>query len=195
MHLYRIEDKTNPREFYQTPYSMVWQLLEKEHIHGRILEPSCGSGAVSKVLLEKCNCTVESQDLIYGQNFLEKEEDTRYDLVITNPPFKLSTDFIVKSMKIADKCIMLLPLNYLQGLDRYKRIFSNKDFSLTKLYAFTRYPWLTQELYEDGKYGTGMIAYGWFIFEKGQHETKLGFIDNSKYLLLKKELKERSQER
>ena len=44
--------KRNKNDYYQTPYSMTRQLLEVENFEGKILEPSCGAGAIVKVQLE-----------------------------------------------------------------------------------------------------------------------------------------------
>ena len=43
-------NKRNKNDYYQTPYGMTRQLLEVENFEGKILEPSCGAGAIVKVL-------------------------------------------------------------------------------------------------------------------------------------------------
>src|ERR1039457_4486526 len=71
-----IGDGKNRKEndFYATPPYAVQALLDKEQFIGNILEPACGEGHISKVLINN-NYKVDSFDLIdrgYGakQDFL-----------------------------------------------------------------------------------------------------------------------------
>jgi len=51
----------------------------------------------------------------YKTNFLEWEEKNKYDIVITNPPFKIAQNIIDKSLEVCKEwwyVIMLLRLNY-----------------------------------------------------------------------------------
>lgn len=181
--------KRNRNDFYQTPFSMTQQLLDNFHIslNSRVLEPSCGKGAIVDVLLNNGIQSVEYSDLSHGIDFLEMSEDRKYNYVITNPPFSISDKFIEKAMRIANVGIFLLPLNYLHGKKRYDSLYNNSNFKLSNVFVFTRYPLLTNELREDGLYKTGMIAYAWYVFKKEyEGPTELNFIDNSKYILKSK---------
>ena len=52
---------------------------------------------------------------------------------------------------------------------------------------FSRPPFLTDKIQEDGKYNTGMNAYAWFIFEKGfSGDTIIKLIDNTEFVNRKK---------
>ena len=55
-------NKRNQNDYYQTPYGMTRQLLEVENFEGKILEPSCGAGAIVKVLRDY-NKSVDYCDL------------------------------------------------------------------------------------------------------------------------------------
>ena len=92
-----------------------------------ILEPAAGQGHISKVLEELFpNAEIESTDLIDrgyglgGVNFLEKDyKDKKYDLVITNPPFKYAKEFVRKALSISnDKVICFLKIQFLEGISR-----------------------------------------------------------------------------
>jgi len=76
-------------DFVRTPKEVTELLLKFEDFEGEILEPCCGDGAISKVLMER-KFNVKSSDKIdYG--FGEKEDlfktNKKCDNIITNPPF------------------------------------------------------------------------------------------------------------
>jgi len=195
------ENKSNS-DFYQTHYSITEQLLEVEEFDydKTILEPACGKLAIVKIL-EKCFKKVVKSDIQLGINFLDFYKFTKQiGYIITNPPFSLSFEFIQKAKEIAtEKFAMLLPLNYLHGQKRYEeKIFRDEKYPLTKVYIFTRYPLLTDEIRDDGKYKTGMIAYAWYVWEKNSKHIiddvdqddflldyipVINWIDNNKYII------------
>ena len=53
---------------------------------------------------------------------------------------------------------------------------------------FSRPAWLKDTIQDDGKYDTGINAYGWFIWTKEckGNDIKLRIIDNSKFVNRKK---------
>ena len=66
------------------------------------LEPACNVGYMSKVLFENFKSVTSSDIFDYGygnvEDFLEINKDqTRYDWVITNPPFNKAKEFIVQN--------------------------------------------------------------------------------------------------
>ena len=75
---------------------------------------------------------------------------------------------------------MLLPLNYLHEIQRYREVWLDTEFPLKKVYVFCRYPMLSNEIREDGKYGSGMMVYAWFIWDR-EHKgsATIDWIDNS----------------
>lgn len=182
-----VSGKRKKSDFYETPYSITRHLLNVEDFDYNltICEPACGDGAIVKVLKEKTN-NVIAYDI--EKNFLS--ETKQYDYIITNPPFSIAYEFIVKAKQVAKKKFaFLLPLSYLHGKKRYDDIYSDKDYPLKKVYVFTRYPMLGEKLREDGKYNTGMMVYAWFIFDKEyKGPSMLNWIDNNSDVLSKKDL-------
>ena len=176
--------KRKKSDFYETPYSITRHLLNVEDFDYNltICEPACGDGAIVKVLQEKTN-NVVFYDI--EKNFLTETE--QYDYIITNPPFSIAYEFIQKAKIIAKKKFaFLLPLSYLHGKKRYDDIYSDKEYPLKKVYVFTRYPMLGEQLREDGKYNTGMMVYAWFIFEKDYNgPSVVDWIDNNSDVLSK----------
>jgi len=176
--------KRKESDFYETPFSITQQFLDVEKIeHENIWEPSCGDGAISKVL-EKNGYSVLSTDLRHGQDFLCSDESDEYRAIVTNPPFSLANDFIRKSKLVSDYFALLLPLSYLHGKKRFDEIYSDTNFPLARIYVFTRYPMLGDKLRDDGKYRTGMMVYAWYVWDKGHSgPPTIGWIDNHEYVI------------
>lgn len=167
--------KRKKSDFYETPYSLTWLLLENEELKGTILEPACGNGAISKI--------VGGTSYDIEKDFL-KEQD-HYDTIITNPPYSKTQEFILKAKQVANKKIVfLLPLSYLHGKKRFDTIWKDKDFPIARIYVFTRYPMLGEQLREDGKHNTGMMVYAWYVWEKGYSgDPVIKWLDNNKYVV------------
>ena len=185
--------KRNKNDYYQTPYSMTRQLLEVENFEGKILEPSCGAGAIVKVLRDYDKsvdyCDLNNEFSLTGifKNFKDFVNDDfdRYDNIITNPPYSLAKEFILKAKQITNnKIAMLLPLNYLHGVTRYNEIYLDKEFPLKSVYVFCRYGMLEETIRDDGTYRTGMMVYAWYIWDKSyKSEPIIRWINNNSYVI------------
>jgi hypothetical protein len=162
--------KRRESDFYATPYSLTRSLLSKEkltndHYEETVLEPACGNGAITKVLAEfGYEFTAYDKDV----DFLKEEK--RYDVIITNPPYSLSMEFIRKAKEVSKKFYFLLPLNYLHGKQRYDEVYSDKKFPLSKIWIFTRYIDLATPLRDDGLIiAKGMSSYMWAKWDIYHH--------------------------
>ena len=185
-------NKRNKNDYYQTPYGMTRQLLEVENFEGKILEPSCGAGAIVKVLRDHNKlvdyCDLNNEFSLTGifKNFKDFVNDDfdRYDNIITNPPYSLAKEFILKAKQITNnKIAMLLPLNYLHGVTRYNEIYIDKEFPLKAVYVFCRYGLLEDTIREDGMYKSGMMVYAWYIWDKDyKGEPMIRWINNNDYI-------------
>jgi len=157
-------------DFYATPPEATQQLLDVEKFKGKIYEPCCGQGHISKVLI-KNGYDVESSDLVnrgYGKSNIDflMEYQTR-DNIITNPPYgRLLMQFVRQTQKIADKKIaMLLKLTFLEGQER-KEFF--KEYPPTRVHVFSK----RLSLMKNGEsYDGGMMALAWFVWEKNNKTT------------------------
>lgn len=175
-------------DFYETPYSMTQQFLEAEgdRLTGSLLEPAAGDGAIVKVL-SNAGYSVVSKDIANNQDFLE--EIDKFNCIVTNPPFSLALQFIDKAKALSDYFAFLLPLSYLHGKKRYDTVYTDKEFPLSRIYVFTRYPMLGDPLREDGKYRTGMMVYAWFVWDSSSsnEHPEIRWLDNNPYILNKKD--------
>lgn len=107
-------------DYYPTPPSAVRALLDAEQFEGALWEPACGSGAISKVLIEHGHVVV-STDLhehgygLHGCDFLA-ETAPRARNIVTNPPYGrgMADRFVEHALKLVrpvnGKVVMLLNL-------------------------------------------------------------------------------------
>lgn len=158
-------------DFYATAPASVEALLQVERFDGPIWEPACGDGAICRVL-EAAGHEVHASDLVdrgYGQTGVDflMEWQPRAPNIVTNPPFKLGTQFIKKALDLSTgKVAMLLKVGFLEGIERTP-VFDDAPFA--RLWVFRR----RQTLLKGGSQAItmngagGMISYGWFVWEHG----------------------------
>jgi len=174
-------------DFYQTPPSMTRQFLEALPIRRLpVLEPAAGSGAMAAVLREQYGRVwVKAYDIIEGRDFLG--EARCVPTIITNPPFSLSTEFIIKCKAVAtSRFSLLMPIDYLHGLERYRTIYSVRDeWALAYVHIYTRRAMLSDSVRADDRYKTGMITWAWYTWTKRRlwsGEPRIRWIDNDAYV-------------
>lgn len=157
-------------DYYATePKATEW-LLRLETFNGPILEPSCGEGHISEVLI-KGGYQVVSRDLInrgYGEvaDFLSID-NTKWDGdIITNPPYKYAQEFVEKALQIIPngcKVAMFLKVQYLEG-KRRRKMFD----TMPPKRIWVSSSRLKCAINGDFDNMTGSAtAYAWFVWEKG----------------------------
>lgn len=167
------KEERQQHDFYATEPKALELLLELENFSANILEPCCGEGHLSKVLI-KNGYQVTSFDLIdrgYGEvrDFLQEIDNpiSFFDGdVITNPPYKFCDLFIKKALDIVPKgrrVIMFMAIQYVEGKKRRDFLHSNPIktiwVSSSRLNCIKGGGELLQ--------GSGARCYAWFIWEKG----------------------------
>ena len=130
------KNSRNAADFYATPRECTNALLDNFDWlfrGGRIWEPACGDGAISKVLEER-NLRVVSTDLYdrgYGEsgmNFLNA--DCQCDAIITNPPFNLAADFIERCAEKKVPFAMLTKATFWHAKKREKLFRSTRPMAV-----------------------------------------------------------------
>ena len=100
-----------------------------------------------------------------GVDFL-KEKNIFKGSIITNPPYKYATEFILKSLELIEPghhVYMFLKLTALEGQERYERIYSKNPPK--KVYVFSkRIPCAKNGEFEKI---SSAVAYAWYVWEKG----------------------------
>ena len=158
-------------DYYATDPRAMQDLLKYETFNNDIWEPACGEGNLSEVL--KLNgYNVYSTDLInrgYPDetfDFLKSDIKFKGD-IITNPPFKYTNEFILKSLESVEmgaKVAMFLKINYLAGKKRYEEIYSK--YPPYRVYVFSGRYACSKNNKPEG-YKNGAMDYVWIIWQKG----------------------------
>ena len=184
--LYSAYDKNNKErqkeDYYSTPTEEVTNILNVLHLdydeeNDIILEPSCGGGhmieGIRKVFSGKLIGTDikdrgysrEDCELVYGLDYLS--DDYPYneaDYVIMNPPFKLIEPFVIRSLEIAKKGVLMFGrLQFLEGQGRYENIFTTNPPDIIYVYVDR------VACFKNGNTSIkpdSVQAYAWFYWDK-----------------------------
>lgn len=146
-----------PNNFVRTPKEITKALLKYEKFEGNILEPCCGDGAISKILLKNNHSVISSDKFDYGYG---KQEDLfdildKYDNVITNPPFTYQQAIKKHLLMLTKKKLALLW--YVKNLGN--EIETKTSQNLKIVYVFNQ-----KINWKEVKLGW---LFAWYIWEKG----------------------------
>lgn len=173
----RVEPK-NGLDFFPTPLWGTRALFEHVLAHlnrlghckfQSVLEPACGEGHMAEVLKEYFPMVIASDIKDYGcgygvADFLDKDTFTNSDWIITNPPFNVSTEFVLKAIELAGTGVaMFVRLSWLESAGRYEHIF--RDHPPSQVAIFSERVPLHKGRWEAG--GSTMTAYVWLVWIKG----------------------------
>ena len=112
-----------------TPYKSIYPVLKYIPKEGIVWEcTDCGKSKIAEVLKSK-GYKVYSSDILEGFNFLEDKPNFEFDMILTNPPYSLKTNFIKKCYEYNKPWGLLLPLSALEG-KRRGEMFKEKGVSL-----------------------------------------------------------------
>jgi hypothetical protein len=170
----RSEALDSPDDFPTPPWAtraLMEHILEaRDARFGEMscLEPACGAGHMSRVLKEYFKEVHSSDAYDYGyglrRDFLTYPYETNaVDWVITNPPFRLAEEFVLRSLRVARCGVAILARTvFLESVGRYESIFSNDPPSIFAQFV-ERVPMVKGRL--DGK-ATTATGYAWLVWEK-----------------------------
>src|SRR3954471_7388481 len=174
----RVEPKDSADDFPTPPWAtraLVEHVLDdKDELRTMsCLEPACGAGHMAKVLKEYFGEVHAFDAYHYGygplRDFLTDPYETNWvDWVITNAPFRLAEEFVLRALPIARRGVAILARTvFLESVGRYKAIFCDRPPS--KFAPFVeRVPMLRGRL--DAK-GSTATSYAWFVWEKDAAST------------------------
>ncbi len=161
-------------DYYATDPEAVRILLKKEQFYHYILEPACGGGHISEVLIEN-GFDVLSSDIVnrgyanqqLTQDFLKAGSVPRNSRdIITNPPYSQAKEFVQHALDISQESVkvaMFLKLTFLEGAKR-KTLFDK--YPPKKIYVFrNRIDCWKNGIKPDKP--SKAVCYAWFIWEKG----------------------------
>jgi len=104
-------------ELYTPPEAIypILKYLPKDKIYW---EPTDhGDSNITKIL-RKNGFKVISTHINRGFDFLKDEPDFDFDIIITNPPYSLKTEFLKRAYEIGKPFCFLLPIHTLEGVER-----------------------------------------------------------------------------
>lgn len=169
----RFESSDSPDDFPTPPWATRALL---EHVIGRpelnqltCLEPACGAGHMAEVLKEYFGEVRFSDAFPYGygsvRDFLDHPYEAKaVDWVITNPPFRLAEEFVLRSLDVARVGVaMLVRTVFLESVGRYDRLFSQYPPSTFAQFV-ERVPMVRGRLDENASTATG---YAWLVWLHG----------------------------
>lgn len=191
----RVEHRESPDDFPTPPWAtrgLIEHVLESKQslLSLSCLEPACGAGHMAKVLKEYFGNVGCSDAYAYGygaaRDYLTFPYETNsWDWVITNPPFRLAEEFVLRSLMVAREGVAILARTvFLESIGRYQAIF--KDTPPTKFAQFVeRVPMVKGRL--DGKAATA-TGYAWLVWEKdGIERPRLMWIPACRRMLERKD--------
>ena len=172
-------------DFYATDPIAIDKLIGYiGFIQSVVWECACGTGCLSERLKQYCRGVV-STDVIdrgYGQVqdfLLAKEMPSGCSCIITNPPYKLATEFILHALSLLPDgglCIMFLKTTFLEGEKRHRLLFSK--YPPQRILQFSKRVLCAKnaEFQKMRKVGSA-VSYAWFVWEKGyKGETTITWI-------------------
>lgn len=166
-------------DFYATEPKAIDALLAYKGLQlpNVIWEPSCGTGELSKRLIEK-GYDVISTDLIdrgYGMggvNFFEQiTMPDSCTCILTNPPYKYATEYVKHALSILPKdgfLCLFLKTTFAEGQQRYREIFSITPPILV-LQCVQRI--LCAKNADFVGSVSSAVSYAWWIWQKGNYDT------------------------
>jgi hypothetical protein len=150
------------------------------------LEPACGRGHMARTLAEYFGQVIPSDIHPYGfGDVLDFTDDRQHlpraDWVITNPPFRLAEEFLVRALSVARFGVAMLQRTaFLEGVRRYEQIFCPHPPTKVAQYV-ERVPMVRGRL---DRVASTATSYAWFVWEKGAcSPTQLIWIPPSRRLL------------
>jgi hypothetical protein len=136
-----------------------------------VWEPACGRGAIVG-LLRAGGHTVIATDLnSWGCPASESRRDFLFEerapegceCIITNPPYKLAQEFVLKARELAPKVVMLLRLAFLES-ERRRNILESGD--LARVYVFRNRLPMMHRFSWTGPRASSATAYAWFVWDR-----------------------------
>ena len=161
-------------DYYATPPRAIDDLLSKITLDKNIWEPACGGGALSDKLIELgYNVTatdIKDRDAKKFDGIVDflKGEHGQVDCdIVTNPPYKLATEFVTKALDtvtIGNKVCYFLKIQFLEGAKRYEELYKHNELKHVLVYSKRI---STAKNGEFDRYKTTAMCHAWFVWEKG----------------------------
>jgi hypothetical protein len=143
-----------------------------------VVDNSFGLGDITRFFKDKGK-KVRGMDLVnYGDEYAAHLDSVEYGdfldatphklstetVMVFNPPFTLTYEFVNKSLQLCDNLFMFNRLNTLESIKRAEK-FKSKEWPLKKVYIFSRR--VSCPKGTDYEPSPNATAYAWYEFEVG----------------------------
>lgn len=155
-------------DYYATDPMAMELILEEEFDLENVLEPCCGEGHLSKVMLED-GIQVTSSDLIdrgFGAVKSVYDYNSWDGDIITNPPYKEAQRIIEHCLNIIPnnkRVLMFLKLQFMESKQR-KQLFLNSPLKTVYVSSSRIKCGINGDF---GAIKSSAVAYAWYVWEKG----------------------------
>ena len=159
-------------DLYETPACAIRALLACERLPTTIWEPACGPGAIVRELRAAGHRVIATDLVDYGcpdsssrvDFLMEQQAPEGVGAIVTNPPYKLATQFVRRALTLSPVSYMLLRLAFLEGSRRSDIL----EGPLARVHVFrNRLPRMHRAGWE-GPITSSSIAFAWFVFMHGR---------------------------
>src|SRR5215472_15110365 len=164
---HRLADRKD--DLYETPACAVEALLRVEHLPCGIWEPACGRGAIASVLIARGHKVCSSDLVAYGKGYagvdflMETKMPVGTEAIVTNPPFKLSREFVRHALTLCPKVYTLHRLAFYES-ERRSDILDTGY--LRRIYCFRkRLPMMHRDGWA-GPRASSSVAFAWFVWDR-----------------------------
>lgn len=167
----RVERGDSPDDFPTPPWAtraLIEHVIGRDELNGMsVLEPACGAGHMVRVLNEYFMEVryADAHDYGFGpvRDYLSYPyERNAVDWVITNPPFRLAENFVLRSLDVARRGVaMLVRSVFLESVGRYNRLFRDNPPSSFAQFV-ERVPMVKGRLDPKASTATG---YAWLVWD------------------------------
>ena len=111
--------KKGEADNYYTPTYAVDYLLPYLPKDKTIWECACGNGNIS-TYLSGCGYNVVGTDVVDGVDFLTQSISTDWDMIVTNPPYSMKNEFVMKCYEYGKPFALLMPVSALETEKRQR---------------------------------------------------------------------------
>lgn len=163
-------DDREENDFYATEPIAANLLCNSEYLNSLIWEPACGNGHLAEQFKE-LGFDVIATDIIERDypcgrvDFLKSSKDIFCDIV-TNPPYKLASEFIKKGYELLrpkSKLCLFLKLTFLESVARDKLF---EQYPVSRIHVCRKRIKCAKNG-DFSKVQSSPTCYAWFVWEKG----------------------------
>jgi hypothetical protein len=156
-------------DLYQTPPVAIEALLAVENLPHTIWEPAAGRGAIVKSLRNAGHAVIASDichydfELDFIIDFLATQAPIGAEAIITNPPYRIATEFTRHALDLAPHVYLLLRLAFLESIRRTEIL---EQRGLARVHIFRRrLPFMHRDNWS-GRRASSAIPFAWFCWDR-----------------------------